>query len=249
VTESGQPPPTGIRLNKRMADLGMCSRREADRYIERGWVLVDGKPVLSPGIRVTPAQTITLAPPAAQRVESAVTVILNKPVGYVSMPADEKGYPPAASLITPENFHGDEHSGRLPDRARLAAAGRLDIDSTGLLVLTSDGRVARRLIGPGWDVEKEYLVKVMGETDREGLDLLRHGLELDGVALKPATVEVMDDYLLKFVLTEGRKRQIRRMCEQVGLKVTTLKRVRVGNVALGGLPLGTWRYLGANEQF
>ena len=131
----------------------------------------------------------------------------------------------------------------------LAPAGRLDIDSTGLLVFTQDGRVAKRLIGHDSEVEKEYLVRVEGTLDDAGLARLRHGLQLDGVKLKPAKVSWQNEHQLRFVLREGRKRQIRRMCELVGLIVTGLKRVRTGSVSLGPLPPGQWRYLRADESF
>ena len=131
----------------------------------------------------------------------------------------------------------------------IAVAGRLDIDSTGLLVLTQDGRVARHLIGETSDVEKEYLVRVSGKLTEHGLSLLNLGLSLDGKALKPAVVRWQNDDQLQFILKEGKKRQIRRMCELVGLKVLGLKRVRIGNVRLGDLPAGQWRYLRQNERF
>src|SRR5690606_337561 len=131
----------------------------------------------------------------------------------------------------------------------LAPAGRLDIDSTGILVLTQDGRVARQLIGEDSTIEKEYLVRVEGELSAAGLKLLNHGLELAGVKLKPAKVSWQNEDQLRFVLREGRKRQIRRMCELVGLHVVGLKRVRIGSVTLGKLPVGQWRYLRPGERF
>jgi 23S rRNA pseudouridine2604 synthase len=131
----------------------------------------------------------------------------------------------------------------------LAPAGRLDIDSTGLLVLTQDGRLAKRLIGEGSLIEKEYLVRVEGDLNTDGMKRLQYGLTLDGVKLKPAQVSWQNEHQLRFVLRQGRKRQIRRMCEFVGLVVTGLKRVRVGNVPLGGLPASKWRYLRPDETF
>ena len=135
----------------------------------------------------------------------------------------------------------------------LAPAGRLDIDSTGLLVLTQDGRVAKHLIGENSDVEKEYMVRVEpireGSFPPDGIERLRHGMELDGQLLKPAKVSWTNEDQLRVVLREGRKRQIRRMCEQVGLTVTGLKRIRIGSVTLSKLPLGTWRYLRPDETF
>ncbi|MEA5098011.1 MAG: pseudouridine synthase, partial [Burkholderiaceae bacterium] len=135
----------------------------------------------------------------------------------------------------------------------LVPAGRLDIDSVGLLVLTQDGRVAKHLIGQDSDIEKEYLVRVKytkpGRLPDAQLKLLNHGLSLDGKALQPARVQWQNDDQLRFVLKEGKKRQIRRMCEAVGLKVVGLKRIRIGKVTLGNLPAGQWRYLRPDEQF
>lgn len=131
----------------------------------------------------------------------------------------------------------------------LAVAGRLDIDSQGLLVLTQDGRIAKKLIGEDSEVDKEYLVRVQGRLSEAGLALLNHGLSLDGKPLRPAQVRWQNADQLRFVLREGKKRQIRRMCELVGLRVVGLKRVRIGRVSLGDLPAGQWRYLRADERF
>ena len=239
-----------IRLSKLMAERGLCSRREADLYIERGWVFVDGQKVDVLGTRVDPACDIRLAPQAGQQQKGRVTVLLNKPIGYVSG-QPEPGFKPAVQLIVPQNrWSEDRGQAFRPAHLRgLAPAGRLDIDSTGLLVLTQDGRIARQLIGEASEIEKEYLVRVSGRLDERGLALLNHGLELDGKRLRPARVDWQNEDQLRFVLKEGRKRQIRRMCEQVGLKVVGLKRVRIGRVRLGSLPSGQWRYLREDEAF
>jgi 23S rRNA pseudouridine2604 synthase len=198
-----------------------------------------------------------VAPLVLRRHQQAqkVTVLLNKPVGYVSGQAED-GYEPAAVLVTPQNQWRDDRSGIrfLREHLRgLAPAGRLDIDSVGLLVLTQDGRIARQLIGEDSEIEKEYLVRVErleGATPpAEQLALLCHGLSLDGEPLRPAKVEWINADQLRFVLKEGKKRQIRRMCEAVGLKVLGLKRVRIGAVMLGDLPPGRWRYLRTDERF
>ena len=239
-----------IRLSKLMSERGLCSRREAYVYIERGWVLVDDVPVTELGTRIWPTQTITLTA-AAKQQQARVTVLLHKPIGYVSGQA-ENNYQPAVTLVTARTQH---RSGRDAPRfdprhlRGLAPAGRLDIDSTGLLVLTQDGRIAKQLIGENSKVEKEYLVRVTGKLSREGLALLNHGLSLDGEALRPAEVSWQNSDQLRFVLRQGKKRQIRRMCELVGLAVTGLKRVRIGKVMLGDLPVGQWRYLRHDEQF
>ncbi len=256
------PPATGpehepgtLRLSKRMSELGLASRREADEWIARGWVRVDGEVVSELGARVHPGQQVTIDKKARTQQAQRVTVLLHKPVGYVSGQAED-GYEPASVLVTAANHWREDASGFHFQREHLrylAPAGRLDIDSTGLLVLTQDGRIAKQLIGEDSEVEKEYLVRVQSTTGErlsaEGLRLLNHGLELDGEPLRPARVEWVNDDQLRFVLVEGKKRQIRRMCEAVGLKVTGLKRVRIGRVMLGDLPAGQWRYLGEGESF
>jgi 23S rRNA pseudouridine2604 synthase len=239
------------RLSKRMSELGLCSRREADQWISKGWVKVDGETVNTLGVRVSREARIEVVRQATAQQNELVTILLHKPVGYVSGQAED-GYEPAVVLVRPENRWADDPS---PLRFRpqhlrgLAPAGRLDIDSTGLLVFTQDGRIAKQLIGQDSSVEKEYLVRVTGRLAGSGLQRLRHGLTLDGVQLKPAKVNWQNEDQLRFILREGRKRQIRRMCELVGLAVTGLKRVRSGKVALGPLPAGQWRYLRTDESF
>ncbi len=233
-----------------MAQMGLCSRREADGYIERGLVRVNGS-VAELGQKVSGSDRIELAGAASRQQEQLVTVLLHKPLGYVSGQA-EGGYEPARVLIRPENRWREDpspqefHPGQLHG---LVPAGRLDINSTGLLVLTQDGRVARRLIGEDGGVEKEYLVRVAGQLCDRGLELLNYGLSLDGERLRRALVTWQNDDQLRFILRQGKKRQIRRMCELVGLRVLALKRVRVGAVRLGSLPVGKWRYLAPGEAF
>lgn len=246
-----------VRLSKRMSELGLASRREADAFIEKGWVLVDGKPA-ELGQKVGPRARIELLAQAGKTQQQRVTVLLNKPVGYVSGQAED-GYKPAKTLVTPQNRWVGDDSGLRWNSSQLKSlvpAGRLDIDSVGLLVLTQDGRVAKAIIGETSTVEKEYIVRVADartgaapQFAPKTLALLRHGLELDGKPLLPARVDALNDEELRFVLKEGKKRQIRRMCAAVGLKVLRLKRVRVGRVVLGALPPGKWRYLKPEERF
>ena len=241
--------PAGVRISKLMAERGLCSRREADGYIERGLVYVNDEKVTQLGTRCAPDARIELASRAQNQQAALVTVLLHKPVGYVSGQAED-GHQPAIVLVKPENqLAGDRPRFRPAFLQGLAPAGRLDIESTGLLILTQDGRVARQLIGEDSDVEKEYLVRVEGELDDKGLRLLNHGLSLDGKPLRRAHVSWQNDDQLRFVLKEGKKRQIRRMCEQVGLRVAGLKRVRIGRVMLSDLPVGQWRVLGGDERF
>ncbi|MFM8555296.1 MAG: pseudouridine synthase [Betaproteobacteria bacterium] len=234
-----------------MSELGLCSRREADEWIENGGVKADGQVISTLGARISPNARIEIDPAAARHQSEQVTILLHKPIGYVSGQAED-GHQPAIVLIRPENrWSGDTSPVQFkPSHLRgLAPAGRLDIDSTGLLVFTQDGRVAKRLIGQDTEVEKEYLVRVEGSLSEQGMKLLQHGLELDGVKLKPARVSWQNEHQLRFVLREGRTRQIRRMCELVGLGVTGLKRVRSGSVPLGPMPPGQWRYLRKDERF
>jgi 23S rRNA pseudouridine2604 synthase len=285
-----------LRLNKRMAELGLASRREADEWIGKGWVKVNGR-VAEMGMQVTPDVRIEIDKQAQGQQAKQVTVLINKPLGLVSGQAED-GHEPAITLVQPQNRWAEDNARFFfhPSQLKsLVPAGRLDIDSTGLLVLTQDGRVARQLIGEDAIMEKEYLVRVMytgvlnaaaansaaatyaaapraaqpGQLTQlsriddddpvsqdvqsvfpaDKLALLRHGLSLDGQALQRAKVEWQNPEQLRFVLTEGKKRQIRRMCEQVGLKVVGLKRVRIGKVMLGNLPVGQWRYLAPHERF
>jgi len=243
--------PEKIRVSKLLSQQGLCSRREADAYIERGWVLVDGEPVTELGTRVFPHQKVTLTKSAQTKQDASVTILLHKPIGYVSG-QPEPGYKPASTLVTAEaHFKGDRSPQRFnPMHLKgLAPAGRLDIDSTGLLILTQDGRIAKQLIGENSPIEKEYLVRIVGTLPAEGLAKLNFGLSLDGKPLKRAQVSWLNKEQLRFILREGKKRQIRRMCELVGVRVAGLKRVRIGKVMLGDLPLGQWRYLREDEKF
>jgi 23S rRNA pseudouridine2604 synthase len=240
-----------VRLSKVMSEQGICSRREADSYIEQGLVFVDGERISELGTKIFPTQKITLAQGAQVQQQARVTILLHKPMAYVSGQAED-GYQPAVTLVSAASrFAGDKSPLRFtPAHLKgLAPAGRLDIDSTGLLVLTQDGRIAKLLIGDNSKIEKEYLVRVQGNLSEQGLKLLNHGLSLDGQPLKPAKVSWQNEDQLRFVLREGKKRQIRRMCELVGLRVVGLKRVRIGQVKLADLPVGQWRYLGKDERF
>lgn len=235
------------RLSKRMSELKICSRREADEYISCGWVLVNGKPAVL-GQKVLPCDKIELLDLAKKNIEQKITIILNKPVGFVSS-QPEKNYASSLSLITAENFYSEknEKPPKLPIKG-LAPTGRLDIDSTGLLILTQNGKIAKQIIGENSNVEKEYLVRISGSLNEAGLKLLNFGLSLDGKKLKPAKVSWQNENQLKFIIKEGKKRQIRRMCEMVGVKVIGLKRVRIGKIKLGKLPQGKWRILHNDEK-
>jgi 23S rRNA pseudouridine2604 synthase len=232
------------RVNRWLAQSGVCSRREAEGLIADGLVSIDGERVDDPGRKILPGQTLTLADRAGAAL-AGFTAVLNKPIGYVSG-QPEPGQTPAVRLLTAAALVGE---GTPPDpRASLPPLGRLDMDSHGLLLLSDDGVLAKAVIGPQSALDKEYRVRVTGQVTAPKLQRLRHGLSLDGRALKPAKVEVIAGPTLRFVLTEGRNRQIRRMCELVGLHVVDLQRLRIGPLSLGGLPLGRWRPLTPPER-
>lgn len=233
------------RVNKWLAQSGVCSRREAEALIADGLVSIDGQRVEDVGRKILPGQTLTLAD-RAQEALAGFTAVLNKPVGYVSG-QPEPGHIPAVRLLTRAALAGE--SAVIPDgRMSLPPLGRLDEDSRGLLLLSDDGVLAKALIGPDSALDKEYVVRVSGRLAEPALARLRHGLELDGRRLKPAQVSVIEGQTLRFVLAEGRKRQIRRMCELVGLRVLDLERVRIGPLHLADLPEGRWRVLTPVER-
>ena len=234
-----------VRLNKWLGQTGVCSRREAEALIAAGMVTIDGESVTDPGRKIEPGQTLTLNDRAEAALASGVTILIHKPLGYVSgQPEPDKI--PAVRLLTAENLIGE---GTPPaEDASLPPIGRLDEDSRGLLLLSSDGVVAKSVIGPQSRLDKEYLVRIEGDVTERKLALLRRGLMLDGRILKYARVSRMEQNRLRFILTEGRNRQIRRMCEMVDLEVTDLLRIRVGPVHLNNLPEGRWRMITNQER-
>ena len=242
-TYSGSEP---MRVNKWLATEGVCSRREADALIEKGLVKINGEVLSEAGYKIEDGQTLSLTEKAARRLDNQLSLMFHKPIGIVSG-TPEPGEIPAVRLINEESLSGRAHA--IPGRNnKLAPLGRLDKDSRGLLIMSEDGVLAKALIGPESKLEKEYHVKVRGDVTEEKLKLLRHGLELDGRQLRPAAVTVIKGNELKFLLREGRNRQIRRMCDLVDLRVLDLMRVRIGPLSLAGLPEGKWRPISARER-
>jgi 23S rRNA pseudouridine2604 synthase len=234
------------RVNRWLAQAGVCSRREAEGLIADGLVSIDGVRVDDVGRKIARGQTLTLADRGTARLESKVTVVLHKPVSYVSG-QPEPGMIPAVRLLTAKALMGEAPF--IPDaKMSLPPVGRLDMDSRGLLLLSEDGVLAKAVIGPNSEMDKEYIVRVDGRVTSQKLARLRHGLALDGRQLRPAGVSFAGEQVLKFVLNEGRNRQIRRMCELVELRVTDLLRTRIGPLQLGELPEGRWRVLTADER-
>jgi 23S rRNA pseudouridine2604 synthase len=243
------------RVNRWLAQSGVCSRREAEALIAKGLVSIDGERVGDLGRKILAGQTLTLADDAETELQGRLTILIHKPVGVVSGQPEGRQIP-AIRLTTQDALWKDPLRGegqgaaiQVPDaKTRLAPIGRLDMDSRGLLILSEDGVLAKAVIGPYSELEKEYLVQVEGAITEKKLKLLRHGLELDGRKLKPAQVTVVEPERLRFILKEGRNRQIRRMCEAVGLAVVDLFRLRIGPIDLGDLPEGCWRPLTAGER-
>ena len=234
-----------VRINKWLGQTGVCSRREAEALIAAGMVTIDGESVTDAGRKIEPGQTLTLNDRGEAALASGVTILIHKPLGYVSgQPEPDKI--PAVRLLTAENLVGE---GTPPaEDASLPPIGRLDEDSRGLLMLSSDGVVAKAVIGPQSKLDKEYLVRIEGDVTEKKLALLRRGLMLDGRILKYARVSRMEQNRLRFILTEGRNRQIRRMCEMVDLEVIDLLRIRVGPIHLNNLPEGKWRMITPEER-
>ncbi len=239
------------RLSRRICEMSLCSRREADEWIENGWVRVDGVMVTTLGTRVHPGARIEIKDAASAHQTESVTILFNKPLDVACGPLEGDGENALLS-IHPENRWREDES-RYHFKAThlrgLALAGQLDPDATGMLVFTQEGSVARRIGSNDTRLEKEYMVRVAGELTADGMKLLNQGLALDEVKLKRAQVSWQSEQQLRFVLHESRKRQIQRMCELVGLRVTAVKRIRIGSVSLGKLPVGQWRYLRENERF
>jgi 23S rRNA pseudouridine2604 synthase len=234
------------RVNRWLAQQGVCSRREAEALIASGQVFIDGQPVSDVGRKIEPGQTLTLGEAGAAKAAGGFSVVINKPVGVVSA-QPEGDQVPAVRLLTRKALVGE--SPIIPGRdTKLAPLGRLDMDSRGLLILSEDGVLAKAVIGPESRLDKEYLVRVIGNINRPKLAQLRHGMVLDGKPLKEAEVDAVGNQVLRFVLREGRNRQIRRMCELVDLAVMDLFRIRIGPLELGGLPTSKWRPLTAEER-
>ncbi len=234
------------RINRWLGGLGVCSRREAEALILAGRVRIDEVVVTEPGRKISQGETLSLSDAEGGGLEPRFTVLIHKPVGIVSA-QPEAGEIPAVRLLTAECLQGDAPL-IPPTNMSLPALGRLDKDSRGLLILSNDGVLAKAVIGPDSAVDKAYRVRVTGRLTPAKIAQLRQGLSLDGRKLRPTQVMQTGPDGLDFTLTEGRNRQIRRMCALVGLTVIDLLRVRIGPISLAGLEEGHWRMMSATEQ-
>ncbi len=241
------PVHTPVRLAKQVSELARCSRIEAEQYIKGGWVSVNGRVIEDPAHPVS-TETVTIDPAAQLEAVEPATILLHKPVGYDTI----SGRKAAAGLVQPETRWDEDPSGvRLLERHfnRLTPLVPLDADASGLMVLTQDGRVWRRLTEDGDEIEQEFLVEVSGDIGPYGLRKLNHGLHYNGRALPPCKVSWQNEIRLRFALKGVQGGQLRDMCAQVGLGVVAIRRLRIGKVPLAKMPVGAWRYLPAGEKF
>jgi 23S rRNA pseudouridine2604 synthase len=236
-----------VRLSRRVADLARCSRIDAERRIKGGWVRVDGVVVEDPA-RLVSGERVEIDPEAQAEAIEPATVLLHKPAGHDAI----SGPSPAAALVRPETHWAEDPSGvRLLQRhfQRLTPLVPLDAEASGLMVLTQDGRVWRRLTEDGDEIEQEFVVETRGEIAPYGLRKLEHGLRYQGRALPPCKVSWQNEVRLRFAIKGAQGAQLRDMCAQVGLDVVSIRRLRIGKVSLAKMPVGAWRYLPVGEKF
>ena len=233
-----------VRLAKRLAEMLSCSRREAECYIEGGWVSVDGKVVQEPQYRVA-EQQIVLHKDATTAPVELVTILFHHT-------ADQPGIADTLPQISVDNRATDDASGIRPLKrhfSHLTAPLPLEPNASGLMVFTQDWRVVRKLVDDAATVEQEYIVDVVGELPPHGLKQLNHGLSFNGRALPPAKVSWQNETRLRFAVKGAQRGQIVHACELVGLQVKSIKRIRVGKISMAKLPAGQWRYLPPAERF
>lgn len=223
--------PEEIRLNKYMSETGICSRREADRYIESGRVTVDGVRAI-PGIKVSKGQVVKLDGKSISKEEEMIYIALNKPVGI--------------TCTTDRNIKGNIVD-FVNHEKRIFHIGRLDKDSEGLILLTNDGDIVNKILRAGNNHDKEYIVTVNKPINDEFIKRMGNGIKILEKITKKCLVNKEGEKTFRIILTEGMNRQIRRMCEALGYKVTKLKRIRIMNIKLGKLKIGEWRNL-TNEE-
>lgn len=222
----------GVRINKFLGDAGLCSRREADRYIEEGKVKIDGVKA-EIGSRVKPGSKVTFCGKPVQNREKKVLIALNKPVGIVCT-TDSRDPNNIVDFI---NYP-----------IRIFPIGRLDKDSEGLILLTNDGDIVNSILRERYGHEKEYIVTVNKDVTNEFVKSMSEGVPILDTVTKPCEVTVINKNTFRIILTQGLNRQIRRMCEHLGYRVTKLVRIRIMNITLGRLKTGNWRNITYKEM-
>ncbi|SEL67699.1 23S rRNA pseudouridine2604 synthase [Pseudomonas agarici] len=232
-----------IRLSKRLIELVGCSRREAELFIEGGWVTVDGEVIDEPQFKVD-SQKVELDPDAKATAPEPVTLLLHQPAG---ISADS-----ALQLLEAANLSEEHRYGKRPLKGhflRLTAAADLQANASGLLVFTQDWKILRKLTADADKIEQEYVVEVAGDMLAHGLNRLNHGLTYKGKELPAVKVSWQNENRLRFALKNPQPGVIARLCEAVGLSVVAIRRIRIGGVSIGKVPVGQWRYLSAKEKF
>ena len=217
------------RLNKFIASCGICSRRKADELIQSGRIKVNGEVVKDLGVKVSLEDKVELDGKTISKEEKKVYLMLNKPVGYVTTASDEKGRKNVLDLIYED--------------VRVYPIGRLDMYTEGLLLLTNDGDFANKLMHPKFEIDKRYVVNTDTKVTRQMLETLRNGVNIGDYVTREAKVEKIDEENISITIHEGKNRQVRRMCEAVGIKVLKLKRTNYGPLSLGELPVAKYRHL------
>jgi 23S rRNA pseudouridine2604 synthase len=236
-----------IRLAKHVADQMTCSRREAEIYIEGGWVQVDGEVVEEAGYRVAPEQTVALLPKATLVPAAPVTILLHKPAGVALADAAA-----ALQLIDQAQRIEDDRSGIVFLKRHLTGLDMvtpLETEASGLLVFSQDWQIKRKLLEDAAKVEQEYIVEVAGDIAAGGLALLNHGLSWNGKPLPPIKVSRQNETRLRFALKSPDRGLIAHMCAKVDLRIVSMRRIRIGRVPMAILPVGKWRYLLGYERF
>ncbi len=227
------------RLQKYLAHCGVASRRKAEEYIRNGKVKVNGKTVTEMGVSVTAQDRVEVDGKLVRLERKKVYIMLHKPKGYVTTVHDPEGRDTVMDLISDVE-------------ERVYPVGRLDYDSSGLLLLTNDGELAHRMMHPSHEIVKVYIVTVEGAPSAEAIRKLEKGIRIENYTTAPALVKVLENYgektKLEITIHEGRNRQVRKMCEAIGHQVIRLKRVAYGNLVLGALKPGQWRYLTDGER-
>ena len=226
------------RIQKIIASSGVCSRRAAEKLIEEGRVTVNGTAASLGGLADDKADDIRIDKKPLPSSGQRTYIMLNKPRGCLSSMSDDRGRKTVADLTADAG-------------ARVYPVGRLDYDSEGLLIMTDDGAFAHMLMHPSHEIKKTYEARVCGNSIEKALDVLRSPLVIDGCEIRPAEIRLINkgenDALISITISEGRNRQIRKMCETAELRVLRLKRVSEGSLRLGSLPQGSWRRLEAAE--
>ena len=231
------------RLSKRLIELVGCSRREAELFIEGGWVTVDGEVIDEPQFKVT-TQKVELDPEAKATAPEPVTILLHSPAGL-----DPES---ALQLIGPQTLSEEHRYGKRPLKGhflRLNVGNELQPNASGLLVFTQDWKIVRKLTADASKIEQEYVVDVSGDMVAHGLNRLNHGLTYKGRELPAVKASWQNENRLRFALKNPQPGVIALFCEAVGLKVIAIRRIRIGGVSMGKLPVGQWRYMTSKEKF